>query len=100
MPPPPFQVCDGDLELVAKVECCRQAILEDLRVEFAEAPLAPTVPQPPRTQLPPPFPVHPRGNGGRGRGWSHPAADRPGPAGSEFEVSDPISFGKLTVYCT
>lgn len=77
-----FQVCDGEIDLVAKVERCRQAILEGLRVEFAHQP-APPLPGVGTHKVgpPPPPPHYPgfshysgrgRGRGTPGRTSSHP----------------------------
>ncbi|XP_069979054.1 constitutive coactivator of PPAR-gamma-like protein 1 homolog isoform X2 [Penaeus vannamei] len=63
------EVCDGEIDLVAKVERCRQAILEGIRVEFAH-PLLPPMPGAGGHKVgpPPPYPMaHPPGRG-RGRG--------------------------------
>lgn len=63
------EVCDGEIDLVAKVERCRQAILEGIRVEFAHPLLSP-MPGAGGHKVgpPPPYPMaHPPGRG-RGRG--------------------------------
>lgn len=67
------EICDGQIDQVAKVERMRQAILEDLDVEFARPPLpvmAPSrmpgfhpPPPPPLSMLPASYPVHGRGRG-------------------------------------
>ncbi|XP_053641364.1 constitutive coactivator of PPAR-gamma-like protein 1 homolog isoform X4 [Cherax quadricarinatus] len=64
------EVCDGEIDLVAKVERCRQAVLEGLRVEFAHPPIPP-MPGVGTHKVgpPPPYPgfSHYAGRG-RGRG--------------------------------
>lgn len=74
-----LEVCEGEIDLVAKVERCRQAVLEGLRVEFAH-PLLPQMPGgvnnhkmgSPHPSYPPGFAQH---NGhGRGRGGGGPPA--------------------------
>ncbi|KAK7086333.1 hypothetical protein SK128_018849 [Halocaridina rubra] len=67
-----LEVCEGDIELVSKVERCRQAVLEGLRVEFAH-PLISQMPgvnhNNPKMGPYPPYPNFAQHNGqGRGRG--------------------------------
>ncbi|XP_071522180.1 constitutive coactivator of PPAR-gamma-like protein 1 homolog isoform X3 [Panulirus ornatus] len=65
------EVCDGEIDLVAKVERCRQAILEGLRVEFAHPPVPP-MPGVGSHKVGPPPPPYPGfshySSRGRGRG--------------------------------
>ncbi|KAG0724596.1 Constitutive coactivator of PPAR-gamma-like protein 2 [Chionoecetes opilio] len=78
-----LEVCDGDIDLVAKVERCRQAILEGLRVEFAHQP-PPSLPAGVSShKVGPPPPHYPGFNHytGRGRGRGTPARTSSHPSG-------------------
>ncbi|KAK3851415.1 hypothetical protein Pcinc_041934 [Petrolisthes cinctipes] len=83
------EVCEGEIDLVAKVERCRQAVLEGLRIEFAHPPIPSMtgnnhhhkVGPPPPPPPPHPMPHHYPGYNhypGRGRG-------RGGPMGRAYQ---------------
>lgn len=69
-----LEVCEGEIDLVAKVERCRQAVLEGLRVEFAH-PLLPQMPGGVNNHKMNPHPPYPPGfaqHNGQGRGQGAP----------------------------
>ncbi|XP_068208238.1 constitutive coactivator of PPAR-gamma-like protein 1 homolog isoform X4 [Palaemon carinicauda] len=69
-----LEVCEGEIDLVAKVERCRQAVLEGLRVEFAH-PLMPQMPGGVNNHKMNPHPPYPPGfaqHNGQGRGHHGP----------------------------
>lgn len=90
-------MCDGEIDLVAKVERCRQAILEGIRVEFAH-PLLPPMPGAGGHKVgpPPPYPMaHPPG---RGRGRGGPVRNSvQGEALEEGEIEEGTRIGSCSL---
>ncbi|XP_042225135.1 constitutive coactivator of PPAR-gamma-like protein 1 isoform X7 [Homarus americanus] len=74
------EVCEGDMDLVVKVESCRRAVLENIKVEYAR----PSLFIPPvgchKVRPPPPHPGLSH-NAGRGRGRGAPDRTNAHPGG-------------------
>lgn len=96
------EVCDGEIDLVAKVERCRQAILEGLRVEFAHQPTPPLPGVGTHKVGPPPPPPHYPGfshysGRGRGRGTPGRTSSHPGGGGRMFSRGGQLQVAGVVV---